>query len=142
LAQGAVSEARSSAAVVNRLSAGAVTYPCWSGSGLTFAQRAPDGAAADREQLGEGVVGAQAPPVEHGGQHPFGVGDLLHEDATAGTGEAFAAALSMPMALGAGGQNGHDSVAQGGEIGAREAGQGRLGEPVGKSRAAWFLPAA
>src|SRR4051794_40453435 len=45
-----------------------------------LAQGAPDGAAADLEQLGEGVVGAQPAPVEPGGQHPSGVGDLLHED--------------------------------------------------------------
>ncbi|SDZ23337.1 Transposase, Mutator family, partial [Geodermatophilus africanus] len=61
-----------------------------------FAQRASDGAAADFEQLGEGVVGSQAAPVEHGGQHPLGVGDLLHEDAAAGAGQPFAAAESMP----------------------------------------------
>ncbi|SNS00097.1 Transposase, Mutator family [Blastococcus mobilis] len=56
-----------------------------------FAQRTSDGAAADFEQLGDGVVGAQAASVEHGGQHPFRVGDLLGEDAAAGAGQPFAA---------------------------------------------------
>ncbi len=51
-----------------------------------FAQHASDGAAADFEQLGEGVVGAQPASVKHGGQHSLSVGDLLHEDATAGAG--------------------------------------------------------
>jgi putative transposase len=51
-----------------------------------FAQCLSDGAAADLEQIGEGVMGAQAALVEHRGQYPFGVGDLLHEDAAAAAG--------------------------------------------------------
>src|SRR3954466_15141620 len=66
-----------------------------------LAQRAPDGAAADLEQLGEKVGGSEPAPVEQGGQHPLFVGDLLHEDAAAGAGQPFATALSMPVALGA-----------------------------------------
>src|SRR3954451_2122355 len=100
-----------------------------------FAQHASDGAAADFEQLGEGVVDAQAAPVEHGGQHPLGVGDLLGEDAAAGAGQPFAAAGSMSVPLGAGGQHGHDPVGQRGEVGARHAGQRGGGEPVGQPRA-------
>src|SRR3954451_20055575 len=100
-----------------------------------FAQHASDGAATDFEQLGDGVVGAQAAPLEHGGQHSFGVGDLLHEDAAAGAGQPFAAAQSMPMALGAGGEHGHDPVGQRGEVGPRHAGQRRVGEPFGQPRA-------
>src|SRR4051794_5769377 len=100
-----------------------------------FAQHASDGAATDFEQLGDGVVGAQAAPVEHGGQHPLGVGDLLHEDAAAGAGQPFAAAGSMSVPLGAGGQHGHDPVGQRGEVGARHAGQRGGGEPVGQPRA-------
>src|SRR3954447_15270337 len=38
-----------------------------------FAEGLSDGAAADLEQLAEGVVSAQAALVEHGGQYPFGV---------------------------------------------------------------------
>src|SRR3954467_7215840 len=93
-----------------------------------LAGRGADGAAADLEQLGECVVSAHAAPVEQGGQHPLFVGDLLHEDPAAGTGQPFAAALSMSMPLGAGGQHRHDPAGQGGKVVAAHAGQRRVGE--------------
>jgi hypothetical protein len=54
---------------------------------VLFKQRADlrqgvtDRPAADVEQVGEGLHSAHLPQVEDGGQDPFGVGDLLPEDA-------------------------------------------------------------
>jgi SRSO17 transposase len=47
-----------------------------------------DGFAADVEEVGEDAAGADLAVVEDCGQDPVGVGDLLPEDATAGTGVA------------------------------------------------------
>src|SRR5436190_23086514 len=57
-----------------------------------FADDVADGAAADLEQFGKGLVGAQLALIEHGRQDLFGVGDLLGEDTAAGTGQAFSTA--------------------------------------------------
>jgi hypothetical protein len=70
--------------------------------GPEFADDVADGASADVEQLGEGVVGAQVALVEHGGEDLFGVGDLLGEDAAAGAGQGFSSAASVTVPLGAG----------------------------------------
>jgi len=51
-----------------------------------FADDVADGAPADLEQLGEGVLGAQLALVEHCGEDPFVVGDFLGEHASAGAG--------------------------------------------------------
>src|SRR4051812_3901033 len=93
-----------------------------------LAGRGAQGAPADLEQLGERLVAAKAPLVEHGGQHAFGVGELLGEDATAGSGQPFSAAAAVTVALVAGGQDGQDALGQRGQVGARHAGQRRVGE--------------
>jgi putative transposase len=51
-----------------------------------FADDVADGAAADVEKVGEGVLAGEFALVEHGSEYPFGVGDLLPEDAAAGAG--------------------------------------------------------
>jgi hypothetical protein len=51
-----------------------------------FANDVADGAPADFEQFGEGVLGAELALVEHGGEDALSVGDLLLEHASAGAG--------------------------------------------------------
>src|SRR5918995_2925307 len=68
-----------------------------------FADDVADGAPADLKQFGEGVLGAQFALVEHGGEDPFVVGDLLGEHASAGTGQAFPTAAAVAVSLVAGG---------------------------------------
>ena len=51
-----------------------------------FTHDVTDGAPADLEQLGEGVLGAEFALVEHRCEDAFGVGDLLGEHAAAGAG--------------------------------------------------------
>ncbi|WTL51173.1 hypothetical protein OG310_36680 (plasmid) [Streptomyces sp. NBC_01497] len=48
---------------------------------LDVVDRVPEGAAADAEQFGEDVEGADAASVEDGREDPVTVGDLLLEDA-------------------------------------------------------------
>ena len=62
-----------------------------------------DGGPADvAEGIGEDVEGAQPPLVEDGKQDAFAVADLLREDATAGTGLAWATAALVAEAFGLG----------------------------------------
>jgi hypothetical protein len=96
-----------------------------------FADDVADGASADLEQFGEGVLGAQLALVEHGRQDAFIVGDLLGEHASAGSGQAFPAASSMPVALGARILDVPDPFGHRGELGAGLAGQRGVGEQVG-----------
>jgi hypothetical protein len=96
-----------------------------------FADDVADGASADLEQFGEGVLGAQLALVEHGRQDAFIVGDLLGEHASAGSGQAFPAASSMPVALGARILDVPDLFGHRGELGAGHAGQRGVGEQVG-----------
>jgi putative transposase len=58
-----------------------------------------EGAEADVESCGEDVSGGEFAFVEHGGEHAFGVGDLLPEDAAAGSGLAWSAALAVSAFL-------------------------------------------
>jgi hypothetical protein len=95
-----------------------------------FAEDISDGAAADLEQLGERVVGAEATLVEHGGEHAFGIGDLLGEYPAAGAGQPFSAAATVAVPLVAGGQDGQDPLDQRGQLGAGHAGQDGIGEQL------------
>src|SRR4051794_7684249 len=103
-----------------------------------FADDVADGSPADLEQLGEGVLGAQLALVEHGREDPFVVGDLLLEHPSAGAGQAFPAAASVAVSLVAGGLNVPDAFGHRGELGAGQAGQGGVGEPVGHPRSRRF----
>jgi hypothetical protein len=100
-----------------------------------FADDVSDGAAADLEQVGEDVLGAQLALVEHGDQDTFSVGDLLGEHATAGAREAFPSAAAVTVSFVAGVLDAADSVGQRGQLGAAHAGQDRIGEQVWQLRA-------
>jgi hypothetical protein len=58
-----------------------------------------EGAEADVEGVGEDSAGGEFAFVEHGGEHAFGVGDLLSEDAAAGAGLPWSTALPVAAVL-------------------------------------------
>jgi Transposase, Mutator family len=58
-----------------------------------------EGADAHVEGRGEDVPGSEFALVEHCGQDPFGVGDLLAEDAAAGAGLAWSTSLAVAAVL-------------------------------------------
>src|SRR3954447_7202677 len=101
-----------------------------------FADDVADGASADVEEVGEGVLGAQLSLVEHGGEDSFVVGDLLGEHPAAGAGHAFASASPVAVSLAACFQDGPDPSGQRIEFGARHAGQFRVREDLGDLGAA------
>jgi hypothetical protein len=95
-----------------------------------FADDVCDGAAADGEQFGEDILGAQLALVEHGGQDAFGVGDFLGEHAAAGAREAFPAAAAVTVSFVAGVLDAADLFGHRGQFGAAHAGQGWIAEQV------------
>jgi Transposase, Mutator family len=107
-----------------------------------FAGCGAQGAPADLEQLGECLVAAEASLVEHGGQHAFGVGELLGEDAAAGAGQSLSAAAAVAVPLVAGGQDGKDALGHRGQFGAGHAGQRGVGEQFSQAQASRLLAAA
>ena len=132
------SAARMSAAVGNRAAGGGGCESVLGQDRADFADDVADGAPADLKQFGEGVLGAQFALVEHGGEDPFVVGDLLGEHASAGAGQAFPAAASVAVSLVAGGLDVPDACGHRGQLGAGQSGQGGIGEPVGHARARRF----
>jgi Transposase, Mutator family len=93
-----------------------------------FSDDVTDGASADVEQFGEGVLGAQLALVQDSGQDAFVVGDLLGENAPACAGKAFSAAPSVAVPLVACLEHGADPFAQCDQVGAGHAGQFRGGK--------------
>ena len=63
--------------MAKRVLAGVGVNPSLGQERADFADDVADGATADLEQLGEGVLGAELALVEHGGEDAFVVGDLL-----------------------------------------------------------------
>src|SRR3954468_18649816 len=100
-----------------------------------FTDEVADGAPADLEQFGEGVLGAQLALVEHGREHSLVVGDLLLEHTAAGAGQAFPATAAVAVALVARGLDGPDAGGHRGELDAGQTGEGGIGKPVGHPRA-------
>ena len=116
-------ESRRSAGLANRTVAGVGVNPSWVEDRADFAHDVADGAPADLEQFGEGVLSAEFALVEHRGEDTFGVGDLLGEHAAAGAGEAFSAAAAVAVSLVAGVLDVLDACGHRGELGARQSGQ-------------------
>jgi hypothetical protein len=91
-----------------------------------------DGAAADTEQGGQGLLIAQISLGEDRRQDPVRVGDLLTEDATTGSRAPITTALAMP-ALFERGLIGHgDPVDQRLEVRAGHAGEGGVRQGLGE----------
>jgi hypothetical protein len=90
--------------------------------------RVADAAAADGKQVGQCLLGADLPQVQHGGQDPLGVGDLLLEDAPSGAGQPVAAAAPVAAPLDQGGLPDRQALHQPIQVGAWHAGQGRIGQ--------------
>nr|SBP01081.1 Mobile element protein [Nonomuraea gerenzanensis] len=96
--------------------------------GQDVVDRVPQGAAADVEQFGEGVEGADAALVEDRGEDPIAVSDLLPEHSASGTGAAVASALAVAALFDRGGV-GHDQFLEHGvQRLAAHAGQVRVGQ--------------
>jgi hypothetical protein len=101
---------------------------------VLFKQRADlrqgvtDRPAADVEQVGEGLHSAHLPQVEDGGQDPFGVGDLLPEDAPAGAGEPCPAPPLVAASFHQGGVPDRQPVHEPVQVHAGHAGQGWVGQ--------------
>jgi hypothetical protein len=90
-----------------------------------------DGAAADSEQVAQGLLVAELPLSQHGGQDPVSVGDLLPEDAAPGAWQPVAAALAVPAPLDSGVVGNCDPLDQGLELVAGHAGQVGVGQGLG-----------
>lgn len=89
-----------------------------------FTHDVADGASADLEQFGQGVLGAQLALVEHGREDTFAVGDLLAEHASARPGQAFPAAAPVAVPLVACVLHLPDAFGHRGELGAGHPGHG------------------
>jgi hypothetical protein len=88
------------------------------------------GSADIAEGVSEDVQGAKSFLVEDGEQDAFAVTDLLGEDATPGSGLAWAAAPLVAEAFGLGSLPGCEPLAKTVQFVAGESGQGRVGQPV------------
>ena len=121
--------------MAKRVPAGVGVNPSLAQEGADFADDVADGASADLEQLGEGVLGAELALVEHGREDAFVVSDFLLEHASAGAGQAFSSAAAVAVSLVAGVLDVVDAFGHRGEVGAGQTGQGGVGEPVGQARA-------
>src|SRR4051794_13863611 len=100
-----------------------------------FTDEVADGAPADLEQFGEGVLGAQLALVEYGREHSLVVGDLLLEHTSAGAGQAFPATVAVAVALVARVLDVPDACGHRGQLDAGQTGEGGIGKPVGHPRA-------
>jgi hypothetical protein len=87
-----------------------------------------DGAAADSEQVAQGLLVAELPLSQHGGQDPVSIGDLLPEDAAPGPWQSVAAALAVPAPFDGGVVGNCDPLGQGLELVAGHAGQVGVGQ--------------
>jgi hypothetical protein len=87
-----------------------------------------DRPAGHVEQIGQGLLGAHLPQVEDGGQDPFGVGDLLPEDAPAGAGQPRPAAALVAASFHQGGLADRQPIHESVQVPAGDAGQGRVGQ--------------
>jgi hypothetical protein len=119
---------------------GAVTFV--GQDGPDFADDVADGASADVEEVGEGVLGAQFALVEHGGEDSFVGGDLLGEHPATGAGQAFSSASPVAVSLAACFQYGPDPLGQCTQVGAGHAGQFRVRQKSRDLGAGWFGLAA
>jgi hypothetical protein len=99
-----------------------------------FEQGRADRARADVEQVCEDLSGADPALVEHGRQDPFRIGDLLQEDAAAGSGQSFCAAAAVAAPLDLGRLLNGQSLDHLGQLGPGHAGQGGIGEHLGHAR--------
>ena len=97
-------------------------------------QGVADGSRAHLEQLGEHASGADAALVENGRQDSFRVGDLLAEDATAGSGQACPAAPLMAASFNLGGLLDRQPLDQLVQLWTAHAGQGWVGQDCGQPR--------
>ena len=93
-----------------------------------------DGSRAHLEQLREHVSGADAALVENGREDPFCVGDLLPEDASAGSGQACPAAPLMAASFDLGGLRDRQPLDHLVQLGTAHAGQGWVGQGCGQVR--------
>jgi hypothetical protein len=97
-------------------------------------QGVADGSRAHLEQFGEYASGAGAALVENGRQDLFRVGDLLAEDATAGSGQACPAAPLMAASFNLGGLLDRQPLGQLVQLWTAHAGQGWVGQDFGQLR--------
>jgi hypothetical protein len=100
----------------------AVVFQEWAG----LDEGVADGAGADFEQIGQHLPCADFALVEDGGEDSLGVGDLLLEDAAAGSGEPFTTASLIAEAFEAGGLERGESLDHLVEFFAAHPGQSRV----------------
>jgi transposase-like protein len=94
----------------------------------SLADDVADGGPADvAEGVGEDVQGACSSLIENGEQDAFAVADLLREDASPGTGPAWAATPLISKAFGLGGLPGGEPSGEFAQFVLSESGQGGVG---------------
>ncbi|MCK9904934.1 LLM class flavin-dependent oxidoreductase [Frankia sp. Cpl3] len=104
--------------------------------GADLEEGGADGAVADAEQLGQDSAGGDFAVEKDGGEDTFPAGDLLGEDAAAGSGETLATALLVATSFHRGCLADRHLLDECGEIAAAHTGQRGVGQFPGHRRAA------